>query len=593
MGRNLVEPSAVYWTIGILASLALHASGVAGAVLLADRYVQSAPPTEITFSDEASPVAAPLPSETEVAAVSESAIAQEHETLAPATPDPAANPASETLQPLETETAQTAQRETLTPSSAESAVSVATETVVPTQTEVAAVSETEQISTPVSEVSQVSRSEPEAAQPVESADAPAADTPASLQPQSVVETPVEGIDPAATPQALPEGPSETATAIYESDSFAASGNSDRVVSSTPSSTVSGEVPETIAAVETSTGVVPPASNEQPVATSIPAENLVPEVATAPSVGETLQPVTSVPPETSGLQPTGTGPISTAPVQPEALSPVTGSSDTGGESVGVVPAQPEVIAPTVEIPGAGPETVQPVEEPLETALLVPARPDSSLGTEVDKPTDRYRRIVDFVRQYSGGDCFIALPAMSPGGEVTFQTFGRDKQREDAFKQALLGLDGLRAEISSGDVADPQCLALSFARAAKRYPGFSLMIDLDEADFASGGSLSGSVLNAGDRELHLLLVDDEGKVQSLDRFLGSGGGTDRHFGTPLTLTGGRAVETKQILVAIATDRPLPALAGPINQPADIYFAKLEKEIDATDADVDLAVEGFNVR
>ena len=234
----------------------------------------------------------------------------------------------------------------------------------------------------------------------------------------------------------------------------------------------------------------------------------------------------------------------------------------------------------------------MERPVETALLVPARPGSNLGTEVDKPSDRYRRIVDFIRQYSAGDCFIALPAMNLEGDVTFQTFGRDKAREEQFREALSGLDDLRAEISTGDVADPQCLALSFARNAKRYPGFSLMIDLDEADIASGTRLSGSVLNVDHRELHLLLVDDEGRVQSIDRLIAAGDGTDRTFETPLSLTGGPVV-TKQILLAITTDPSLPILAGQVNEPANAFFAKLGREIEETGADVDLAVEGFSVR
>jgi hypothetical protein len=177
-------------------------------------------------------------------------------------------------------------------------------------------------------------------------------------------------------------------------------------------------------------------------------------------------------------------------------------------------------------------------------------------------------------------------------VTFQTFGRDQVREDAFRQALFEVNGFEAEISSGNVADPQCLALSFARGAKRYPGFSLMIDLDEAEVASGTALSGSVLNAGGRELHLLLVDDEGRVQSLDNLLAAGDGTDRPFSTPLTLTGG-PVATKQILIAIATDDPLAVLAAPVDEPANAYFKRLGQEIAATGADVDLAVEGFSVR
>ena len=189
------------------------------------------------------------------------------------------------------------------------------------------------------------------------------------------------------------------------------------------------------------------------------------------------------------------------LEPELLRPSSKPSDVEAEPITALPSESE--------------TATPVERPVETALLVPARPGSILGTAVDKPSDRYRRIVDFIRRYSGGDCFIALPAMSLDGAVTFQTFGRDKAREDSFRRAIFDLDGLRAEISSGDVADPQCQALAFVRSAKRYPGFSLIIDLDEADVASGTRLSGSVLNANGRDVHLLMVDDEGRVQSADR------------------------------------------------------------------------------
>ena len=305
-------------------------------------------------------------------------------------------------------------------------------------------------------------------------------------------------------------------------------------------------------------------------------SLMPEALRPPDTAVETASALSVQPETAKQVEPSVQPATR--LEPELLRPSSKPSSAEAEPITVLPAESE--------------TATPVERPVETALLVPARPGSILGTAVDKPSDRYRRIVDFIRRYSGGDCFIALPAMSLDGAVTFQTFGRDKAREDSFRQAVFDLDGLRAEISSGDVADPQCQALAFARSAKRYPGFSLMIDLDEADVASGTRLSGSVLNANGRDVHLLMVDDEGRVQSADRFLAAGDGLDRPFDTPLVLTGG-PVTTKQILLAIAVEPPVPALAAPVDELANTFFARLGREIDATDADVDLAVEGFSVR
>jgi hypothetical protein len=582
------EPAKAYWTIGIVASVALHASAVAGAVLLADRYARSAVHTEITFSDEASPIATPAPSEAEVAAVSETAQMAEQEKLAPADPEAVTKPASETLQPLQADPAQTAEQETITPLGVEAAPSPSTQTVKPEQTEVAAVSETEPASKPDSE----------AIQPVESDSLSE-----SVQPEKITGTSPETAQPIAPSEAPSEGSQETATVVSDSDALTASDSTERPASTEPSTIAPppDEAAERISALEQPSGTPLTSSETVEQVAALTADQPASTTVSAPPES-TSESVTSLQPE--ALQPSDAvvAPTSTAPTKPEVIQPAVGTMDGGAGSTGVAPLPTEVLQPTTGgqgsvtgrdavIPGVS-DTIQPVEQEVETALLVPARPDSSLGTEVDKPTDRYRRIVDFVRQYAGGDCFIALPAMSPDGAVTFQTFGRDKVREEAFKAALSGIDGFQAEVSNGDIADPQCLALSFARTTKRYPGFSLMIDLDEADIASGTRLSGKVLNAGERELHLLLIDDEGKVQSLDKVLEPGNATDRPFGTPLTLTSGPVV-TKQILIAVATDKPLAALVGPLDQPATEYFAKLEQEIDATGADVDLAVEGFSVR
>ncbi len=535
------EPAAAFWALGIGVSVALHATGVAGAVLLADRYVAAPVSTEITFTEESSPVAEQVKAEAEAAAVTETASAVIPDVIAPAVAE-VVEPATEAVQPIMPETAGAVEQEQIDPAATvEAAEPLSADTVQPPATE-------PEQALPSSDVSSAEAVMPETAEPAMSlAVEPEMALPAGVVVEAEQTSPETIVADVAEPTSVErlETP-EMARDIIEP----IAGLSQEIAGN-------ADTAEQIAAVEQPAEAVTGTELVEPLASS--------EVSTGAEI-ETAAPATEVEPS--------------------------------GESAAI--GSPEIVPGTEVIdPSTGPTIIAPIqteqapeEHAVETALLVPARPDSSLGTEIDKPSDRYRRIVDFIRGYDGGDCFIALPAMNIEGNVTFQTFGRDKPREDAFRRALLSLDGLKAEISGGNVADSQCLALAFAQRMQRYPGFSLMIDLDEANIASGASLSGSILNANGRDLHLLLIDDEGTVQSVDRFLARYGGADLAFSAPLVLTGG-PVETKQILIAITADAPLPLFAGTINEPAESFFPKLAGEILAAGADIDLAVEGFSVK
>ena len=552
MSQGRSEPVRTYWAIGIAASVALHASGVAAAILLGERYARNTVPTEITFSATGSPTARQVSELAEVAAASETAAVVAPEKPAAAA---AAVEAREPQPPVASETMTAAGQETLTPSMPETVSAPLSETAPPLDTGLASVASREETAALAPE--QAETSVGGVIQARASAAREAAEAASPQQAETVTGSLADAVEPSVSTKAFASSDQELAAKVSDSDSVSVLPGPERLVPPPAATAPSDGSPERIAVREQ----------------SVAGEALS---AIEPGKAEASGNAERLPAETPGATVAVPAPSVTG-ARPEVLGPsVAPPSSHVGETVA---------------PGGGQETVTPIERPLETALLVPARPGSVLGTEVDKPSDRYRRIVDFVRRYAGGDCFIALPAMNAAGGVTFQTFGRDKALEDAFRQALLGLDGLRAEISSGNVADPQCLALSFARDASRYPGFSLIIDLDEDDMKSGARLSGSVLNANGRELHLLVIDDEGLVQSLDRFLAAGD-VDRAFSVPLTLTGG-PVETKQILIAIATSDRLAALAGPFNEPAESYFRRLSEQIESAGADIDLAVEGFSVR
>jgi hypothetical protein len=569
-------------------------------------YARASVPTEITFSDEESPSVDPLRSRAEPTAPSEVAKAAEQERVAPASSTQASiKPQADSVEPLASETAkpeaiqptQTAaltpekmQPAPATPQPAKAVPSATPERVTGSQAE------------PVQAVGA------DAVKPVGTGEAVAANRPE----REAAPTAGEKIAAAQTPERLaaPPSPAGTAAALPgEAAERIAAQDKPLGVGSSPAIAADQQKPEPVAGEAAESTA--PAEDAAPVGGGAPAEKLAalqaPESVGAAPASDGLKPATAG--QGSSAAETGATSESLQPVAPVSTGTRVSSAAPTGPAQPLAPSAetvtgtaPEALQPSGDASGQGAgsgssgptvrETVQPVERPIETALLVPARPNSVLGTEVDQPTDRYRRIVDFIRGYSGGDCFIALPAMDPNGVVTFQTFGRNKAREDEFRHALGAVDALKTEISSGDVADPQCLALSFARETKRYPGFSLVIDLNESDMASGTKLSGKVLNAKGRDLHLLLVDDEGTVQSIDSFLSAGEGTDRPFSVPLTLTGGKPVATKQILIAIATDPPLWGL-DKITQPAADFFRELATQVEASHADVDLAVEGFNVR
>jgi hypothetical protein len=640
--RGVSEPSRFYWAAGIAASLALHASAVAGAVMLGGRYVEPPAPTEITFTDEASPAAATLPAAAEAMPAAEAAAAAEPLAPSPATAETAA---AEPLKPFETAAAEPAQ--TLPATAADAVQALKAEQAASAEVAqpiVAAAPEPVQPATAAAALAvqpaATAALQPETAASA-SAAASAAETLQAEPPQVQANaTPPEAIQPSGPTEATAGGSAaEKADILVSSDAVSASQGADRLQASV-SVAVShaDEAAERVAALDqapgaepapTATAVAPAAASEVeagPPAESVPAASVPAAAEAAASVkAEAVQPATTPAAsraETAAVVAAAPEVVAAAQGQggaglAETLQPSAGSATVetasalpagaeiarpaaSAESVaGVSPMEPQPAGeaagvPVVVVPAETPEQpVEAAEQPEETAMVTPDEPKSGEDETTDDPAQHLGRVVNFVRQYSGGgNCFMAVPAETPDGDVAVKVLGHG-EGDDAFAQALESLGDLKTKISSGDVSDPQCLALSFARQAKRYPSFSLSIVLDEAAMAAGRSLSGKVLNPGGLKFHLYLIDGEGQVMAIDRFMKGGETGDRPFEIPaLTLTDGSVI-TRLMLFAIAADPALPALTSSVDKPIKAFFLELGKEIDATHADVDLAVEGFDLR
>src|SRR5699024_3322459 len=103
---------------------------------------------------------------------------------------------------------------------------------------------------------------------------------------------------------------------------------------------------------------------------------------------------------------------------------------------------------------------------------------------------------------------------------------------------------------------QCPAATWLLGTAAYPGFSLNSELQRGRLLSGESLRGTLTGMAGHYTNLLLVDDNGVVQDLRRFMLSSSGVIS-FDIPVTRAGNPR-DTGQLLIAIATRDRIAGLA-----------------------------------
>ncbi len=190
----------------------------------------------------------------------------------------------------------------------------------------------------------------------------------------------------------------------------------------------------------------------------------------------------------------------------------------------------------------------------------------------------------------GNCFVALPMLSDNKRIGLRGFSRSDQSWPGYLARL----GQNAEFDIparlATITDAQCLVVSFAKQTRSYPNFSVSIKLANDEITSGGFLEGKVQNLGNRQLNLVLVDDEGIAQRLNSYLFIENGAPK-FSLPVTSTSG-PVATAQLLLAIVTDREIKnaTIFEPV--PVTEFLFDVEEEILEQGLKVDLAIAAFTV-
>jgi hypothetical protein len=281
------------------------------------------------------------------------------------------------------------------------------------------------------------------------------------------------------------------------------------------------------------------------------------------------------------------PLETAPVEPVELPP-----DPVEETPTAL--EPETVAPTL----AEAETVQPVApEALEAEVVTSAvetaepRPMLPLGPEAGgggeaavavpeapaSATEQDLALADWIerlRTSAPPACLAALLRREGETGIGLAFVASDPSAMAAYADSLLGNGGLQPTVSRVLVDPRQCPALDFLRAHADYPATRLGLSLETPIVQSGERMTGFVRGAAGRQLTLLLVDDNGVVQNLNRFLSFSGNLAR-FEVPVTREGPTRA-TGQILIAIATRGQPGELTARAGQLAEDVFVGLPRDL-----------------
>ncbi|RAP41084.1 hypothetical protein BYZ73_11675 [Rhodovulum viride] len=265
-----------------------------------------------------------------------------------------------------------------------------------------------------------------------------------------------------------------------------------------------------------------------------------------------------------------------PVAPHRVSPVMARS--GAVAVAVAPDR---IAPVGIGSGSGPGTGT------GTGTGIARRP--AAGPSEPRARDlAAAALIRRIRETPAPDCLLALPRRDTEGGAGVDLLAASEAAMADYAGRLLTGD-LAGTAQRRRLIDPrQCPVLELLRDSPDYPATRLGLGLDRTEVASGGRLTGGLRGVGGRYVLLLLIDNNGVVQDLQRFLSFAGNRAR-FDVPVTLAG-PARDTSQLLLAVATDGPVSGLRAEIGRRAEQVFARGRGAALGAAA---LALAGFDLR
>jgi eukaryotic-like serine/threonine-protein kinase len=165
-----------------------------------------------------------------------------------------------------------------------------------------------------------------------------------------------------------------------------------------------------------------------------------------------------------------------------------------------------------------------------------------------------RIIQYIRHYDGGNCFLALPTAIQPNSAAINGFGTDASAFQSFNDAFLKVMGFEPEIDFRRVTPSQCPTLAFLARVGTNTERSPKLAIAQANLKSGDVLEGW-LQSNAASVQLLVIDDEGLAHDVSNRLVAAG--DRRSFAMQFKRPPEGPAKPMLLVAVASAAPVSAL------------------------------------
>lgn len=277
---------------------------------------------------------------------------------------------------------------------------------------------------------------------------------------------------------------------------------------------------------------------------------------------------------------------TAAIQPQATSKAPEIASVEKPSKTNEAAAPQTVAPTLE--------KRPAPAVPEVAIPPAPGPDSQAKTSKEgqetAKLDTESRKFAWIKDFDGGDCFFARGISDLGNEMLIEGMGATTapfERMDADFQSRFGSE---PQIQMRPIVAKQCAVAAFLKGVGNSGKLGGTMVLDSDHVHSGESLKGTISNISQPNTVLYLIDNDGFVYQIDKYLRRQG-TNGTFSIKLVELQSRD-PLPQIVLSLSSDKPISAAALKAPQTAAEFLPKLFESIKREGPTVQFAFAFFKL-
>ncbi|MBL8587446.1 MAG: hypothetical protein JNK46_02860, partial [Methylobacteriaceae bacterium] len=205
-------------------------------------------------------------------------------------------------------------------------------------------------------------------------------------------------------------------------------------------------------------------------------------------------------------------------------------------------------------------------------------------------ERIEQMGRFLREFRGGDCFVARPLALAADSVEVEGVATDAAPLEKLNDDFKAQFGFEPNIGAWIISQAQCAVTSFLSKARIDPAMAPRLELAATNLRSGQYLSGMVEAPRERVIEVLQISDDGEAQNITALLRNAGARSFNLRVERAKAGGGP--KPQLIVAIASAQPLQALRSQRGVPADRMFPAALAEAQQRGQPIGVSVRAYNL-